>query len=36
VAHGIKTRAEKLNCIKLKSFCTPKETVIRIRKQHKD
>jgi hypothetical protein len=33
IAQKVRPRIEKWDCIKLKSFCTSKETIIRIKRQ---
>jgi hypothetical protein len=33
IAQKMRARIEKWNCIKLKSFCTVKETIIRIKRK---
>jgi hypothetical protein len=32
IAQDIRTRIDKCDCIKLKSFCTPEETIARMKK----
>jgi hypothetical protein len=36
IAHQLRERIDKCDCIKLKSFCTAKETVARLKRQSKN